>query len=423
MGIDDKDLSWLDYFEWAAQSPIYAPLVTLSVAALGVLASIHPEKVQASFKTILPEGTEGTIGAASGFWTLLVISAILFWGRRAAQARSDRRDQDARRQLIEDQEEAVAKLRKEFRTMPPTTFLNHYRDIYREIYPYCAFTLQYLRQTEDSYKSEIAIVLETIQLGLGALAALAQRFDQADHDRYTANLMLYVKSSILSDLQLESEDINDKMLHMPKDLGVNRIRGFLDFRKDLSAVSEGQHLGSAENLNLAFPMAEDHGPVAFGIPREARGTDATGGLEKWRIGPGAPHALLTGKPGLFKNTDEIEAWMEDNTLLGIEARQETMSFVNSEGEPHIGSFISLPLPIVDIDHAACESFLDPTLPMGVINIHRVERGIMAGQEESLEYFDTTVMSIIFAISELVKEMAVLDSEEYGVWGHLAVGST
>lgn len=420
----EKSVSQLersDYLEWFAQSPGYAPLVTLSVAALGIIASVQPQMVQSSFGNLPVLTGDSFSWGATGFWLLFILSALLFWGRRAAENRADRRDREVRRELIADQEAAVEKLRDDLRTMPPDPFLNHYYGTYEHIHSSYAPAIDAVKRGGASYKVKSELIREVIQTALMGLATLARRFDEDDEDRYAANCMVYVKSSAISDAQ--EEDVNARPKHVPKDVGVKQLRGFLDFRQDLSVVSGEQSEmrqleGSSTNENH---IDENHPSVCYGIPIEHL-RDVEGKPEpsrKWRIGPGAPHTLLTGDPGLFENTDAIETWMRENTTLGVEPRTDTMRYIEDDAEPRIGSFLSLPLSMSESGPSECDHFLDPRLPIGVVNIHRSRPGLLRGRDKSLKYYHITALSILSILSDLLKAMAILENNEHRIWSHLA----
>ena len=418
LGIDRGDVTKADYAEWFAQSPGYAPLVTLSVAALGMIASIHPRMVQSSFGNLPVLTGDSFSWGATGFWLLFVLSALLFWGRRAAENRADRRDREVSRKLIADQEAAAEKLRDDLRTMPPDPFLIQYHNIYESTHSAYPLAIDAVKDTSASYRVKSELLCEVIQISLMGLATLARRFDEDDEDRYAANCMVYVKSSAISDAQ--EDEVNARLKHVPKDVGVKQLRGFLDFRQDLSIVSGEQSEAEPGSMDENH-LDENHPEVCYGIPMEHL-RDVEGKLElsrKWRIGPGAPHALLTGDPGLFKNTDEIEDWMKENTTLGIEPRIDTMRYIRSDAEPRIGSFLSLPLPMSEADLSECEHFLDPSLPLGVVNIHRSKSGLLRGRDKSLKYYHITALSILSVLSDLLRAMATLENDEHGIWSHLS----
>lgn len=203
LGIDRDDVTKPDYAEWFAQSPGYAPLVTLSVAALGIIASIHPRMVQSSFGNIPRLSGDPFSWGATGFWLLFILSALLFWGRRAAENRAGRRDREARRELIEDQKAAAEKLRDDLRTMPPDSFLNHYYDTYERIHSTYAPAMEVMKDSSAPGQVKDELVHEVIQTALMGLATLARRFDEDDEDLYAANCMVYVKSSAVSDDQVD----------------------------------------------------------------------------------------------------------------------------------------------------------------------------------------------------------------------------
>jgi hypothetical protein len=254
-------------------------------------------------------------------------------------------------------------------------------------------------------------------MALAGLATLVRRYDEDDKDTYAANIMIYTTSSSVT--VDRSEEVNHRLLHVGRDVGVENLRGFLDFRNDLSIVDEANPSTAQNQSGTDSGPDEEHPAVAFGIPLEEQGD--LGGIarhKKWRIGPGAPHALIADKPGVFKDTDEIEAWMKENTLLGPETRAATMEYIRGDGAPDIGSFLSIPLPETSTSRPR-PAFVDEDLPLGVINVHRSQAGILGGNDKRLDYFETTVLSINYMLSHLIEELMMLDEEKYGIWGHLS----
>lgn len=408
---DPNELQWKDWSEWLGRSPLSGVLVALSVTSLGITASLYPNEIKAH----LDFG-----GPPAIFWGVLIFAVVIYMWRDAAKSKYLDRDKEKRKDLIKQQQEAARDLREEVRSLPPDYFLDHYKKALREIEEISSFAAYILSVAED-YSTKREALIEAIQSCLIGLADLASIYDGDEKDRYASNVLIFISSELIKDVG-RIDSVNSRLYHVGRDVSVESLKGILDFRKDLSAVSSDRSRsgGIEHSLEKDVKVDENHPPVAFGIPKSHRSDslEYQPNEARWRIGPGAPHALLSGMPSLFNDTTVIKKWMEEKTTLDAEARRRTMDYIEKEGEPQIGSFLSMPLEKPkSYDETSCP-LLAPDLPIGVVNIHRKTPNILQGREKSLEYFDATCFSINKRIGDLVEKLAKLEYEKHQSWKHL-----
>ncbi len=422
---DCQRLSFWDYLEWIGRSYFYAPIVAVSVAWVGVMASLYPSQIRASLGNVALFSGDPLNKTATWFWFLTIVAGLLFWGRRAAEGRALKRENRERKRLIKSQEEAAEQLRLEVRTMPPDSFLSQFSTSFRSVERAFTKALEAFGDTESGYGAQRETLVLSIQSGLLSMIELARSFDENKSDRYAANVMLYIPSGALNDDAVQ--EVDDRLLHAADEVSSRNLRGVLDLRTDLTVVSE-----SAEE---DWSTDEDLQTVAFAIPQKHRSQETSYRDEqKWRTGPGAPKALLTGNADLFGDTREIREWLNNWSTLEEDAKFRILGYITSEGQPQIGSFFSSPLiPSSDdanifLDGPEDETeenvdsqtnpLLDHALPYGVLNMHRSESGILKGRAESQEYFELVTLPIKDRLARLVGLLAHLEYDKHSTWQHL-----
>lgn len=418
-------LNFGDYLEWVGRSYFYAPIVAVSVAWVGVLASLYPAQIRASLGNVALFSGDPLNKTATWFWFLTIGAGLLFWGRRAAEGRALERENRERKRLIKSQEEAAEQLRLEVRTMPPDSFLSQFSTSFRSVERAFTRALEAFGDTEAEYGAQHETLVLSIRSGLLSMIELARSFDGNKSDRYAANVMLFVPSSALDDDQVQG--IDDRLMHAADEVSSRNLRGVLDLRTDLTVVSE-----SAEE---DWSTDGDLQTVAFAIPRKHRSQETSYRDEKkWRTGPGAPKALLTGNADLFGDTSEIREWLDNWSTLEGDAKAIILKYITSEGQPQIGSFFSSPLipssndADIFLDGPEGETeedgdsrtnpLLDHTLPYGVLNVHRSEPGVLKGSAKSQEYFEIVALPIKDRLARLIGLLAHLEYDEHEAWQHL-----
>jgi len=416
---DESSFTLWDYLEYIGRSPLYTPLVTIAVAWVGVAASLYPEEIRSSFGNIALFSGDPINWTGTNFWGLVILAGFLFWGKKKAEKRAIERENDERKRLIGD-----------LRSMPPDSFLEVYGHSFRETDRTFKRSVRQVRNEDLSYNKRHQILVACIRAFLSILISLAKAFDEEKDDRYAANVMIYIPSREMRNLSEEViSNAENRLMHAEPEVSIEKLRGILDLRKDLSVKEDGDE---AELKPVAFAIPQPH--------RSERDYYGTEKEKKWRIGPGAPKALLTGDAQLFGNTREIADWLDNWSTLGSEAKLEVLNYITSEKEPLIGSFFSSALIATSEDegegspnreseegaggrgHAPDSdgnTLLSHPLPYGVLNVHRQGTGILKGMGKSQQYFEFMILAIKSRLATLIELLSELEYQEHGTWEHLS----
>mgnify|MGYP006427171553 CR=1 FL=1 len=411
---DPNGLQCRDWSEWAGRSWVCGFSIALSIASLGIAASLYPDQIKASWWNLCFACTDFS-GPATMFWTGVYAAAGLFMWRNWAENQYLVRDSEARKALIAEQKEASESLRREVRSLPPESFLTTYVDAIPNVEEQASQVRSVIEDESSSYCLKREFIIKGIQAGLAAMIELTRSFDQPSEDRYAANVMLYIPTSLLPS---KREKIKKRLLAVEDEVSVGSLLGILDFREDLTLVSSQDDADLGKDTN--------HPPVAFAIPEryQADNHPDEDGNPKWRIAPGAPKALLKESAELFGDTQEIREWLEKRSTLGSEIRDQIMEYVESNREPQIGSFFTTPLLGLQSDDEGDEAprLLNHNLPYGILNIHRSGPGILKGRNRSQAYFETMVLPIKIRIASLIRNLAIIEYDRFDTWGHLSTPS-
>ena len=380
--------SGLEWVGLTARSWVYAVIVTFALAVTGLLGSVYSEDVRSAFPLDCFESTSGPVTAngdelqvaarpgqppeaesendeallpcgpyvgvsrgASVFWLTLFITGVLFGVRQW------RRDSDAS-ELADDLRSRTEELMEAIRTMPPADFLVNFGNVYDE----CERVAEVAFTAEDEEAADaLRLALRVV---LHGLAYLAKEFD-AKGGRYAANIMVYVPSDQIPEEDLPRYQNLDYMPFRPAEAGVRAFKGVLVLRKDLSTVEEAD-AGPTEIPDTDKTLQD----LAVPVPNERWAL--IGDSKRYRALPGAPMAFCYRRIDGFRDTSEINDWLDRKAALDPEVSDRVKGYFH-EAE-HIASFYSIPLsdqPDSDIrdDQGEEETADHLDDPIGVLNIH------------------------------------------------------
>ncbi|HEX7051971.1 MAG TPA: hypothetical protein VF188_17315 [Longimicrobiales bacterium] len=381
----------VDYVVRGARSHVYAAVVTVLIAVVGVAGSVFTEEIGSAFPFVWPWldlkrdfpfvdlPVDGFSAAALVFWIFLILTGLVFgvrqWAidlaRKESQARADA---------------AVQRLEHLIRTVPSADFLTQFWDIYCM----CDATMQGTFSVDAGADAET--LRTAIRKVLRGLALLAWEYDgrpDPTEVTYAANIMVYRPKEEISEDEWPS--LRKRMLFDPV-LDTEDLRGVLDLRwSDLSTTAFDEEASADTGLSaLALPLLER---AHVSLPPEYR--------LRWRILPGAPIAFHLRQASHFVNAADLLTWCEENGMFTREVKMRLAEYFRPDAAPMVGSFISLPLLGTDPEAE----------PIGVLNIHRSDRGLLKEVESAAEHFVPIVRPLQLMLWKLLAALRKAEIEE------------
>lgn len=339
----------------------YAAVVTLLGLFAGLLGSLYADDIKAAFPFVIGNGPVSR--PATLFWSAALTTTVLFFfGQRAGEA--DRKESETRL------DQRSAELSRLVRTLPPSDFLSTFRKIFWD----CGNALV---ETVNSPPDELtADAIEgAIRIVLFGVATLAQKFDAASPDVvYASNIMLFRPAHTLSGS--EAENVRSFLKFVPAETDLRALRGVLVLKPKLSTTTaSGTPPGGDESLI----------PLALPVPIEIR-DERTG---RWKALPGAPLAFSTGGLEAYADTLTLGDWCRRDGDFPESTAAAVDEYFRSNRARLVRSFISVAVKPLQGD------------AIGVLNIHRNERGLL-GEKEPVQQFAPLVSPFIFVLIRLLE---------------------
>ncbi|RME12723.1 MAG: hypothetical protein D6816_00630 [Bacteroidetes bacterium] len=375
-----------DKFEKWLRSPWYAVFVTLALVFVGFWGSAYGEEIRQAFPFYWGQGNLSW--PALVFWIALAATAFLFWSQRWAIDRARKRGE-------ERVEEYVTELSEIIRTMPPRNFLNLFGTIYRQ----CEnLTWSALNGGSTRNRDDLIKAIRGVLYGYAKLAEAFSHDGNGDQVPCSANVMVYFPSSSLND---EQRSKLQKMLIMcDSTTCIERLKGVLLLRTDLSACTKKQ------------PGEEDDElvSIALPVPREIRITIKRGRRQVWKVLPGAPKAFALKETDFYVNSTQLLKWCSENGDFTEEVKQHIEDYFQNPATPTVGSFIASHLSKGEGDDE------DPAeVPLGVVNIHRRESGILKNREEAMRSFVSISRPLRLMLYRLLECLKTNENAQFGGW--------
>jgi len=374
------------WLEPKAIHPGFALVLTLAVALTGALASIYSQEIR---KTLFQLGGDVS-WPATGFWLIFFLTGLLFGIQRWAELRVRAREQGR----LEDSSQ---RLMDAVRTMPPRSFLDEYGPIYRrcEQATFAALLVDDEPATIDDVQSAIRVVLF-------GLAELAIAFEDGPVDAsYAANIMLFLPETELTGPQKDT--IDQRLKFCEPETTVRRLRGVLDLRADLSALTDNtRHEEVSEVADTTLVK------LALAIPRQDQQVNKVGDTTRSRVLPGGPRAWVSRRLEMYTDAADLLGWCNEEGAFGPTVISDLKAYFATDAPPVIGSFLSRHLAFANEE------------PIGVVNIHRSTAGILKNQRDAADLFIHASQPLQLLLTRLLRELKRLEFDKYGTWQHLVV---
>lgn len=381
----------VDYVVRGARSHIYAAIVTVLIAVVGVAGSVFTEQIGSAFPFVWPwldlKGNfpfvdlpvEGFSAPALVFWIFLILTGLVFGVRQWAIDLA-RKETQARADI------AVQRLEHLIRTVPSADFLMRFWDIYCM----CDATMEGALSIDAGADAET--LRTAIRKVLRGLALLAWEYDGRPDPAevtYAANIMVYRPREEVSEDEWPS--LRERMLFDPV-VDLEDLRGVLDLRLlDLSTTALSREAAPDAGLEpLALPLLER---AHVSLPPEYR--------LRWRILPGAPIAFHLRQASHFVNAADLLTWCEENGMFTQEVKLRLAEYFRPDAGPMVGSFVSLPLLGTDPEGE----------PIAVLNIHRSDPGLLKEVESAAEHFVPIVRPLQLMLWKLLAALRKAETDE------------
>jgi len=367
-------------------SPPFATAITFLLLFTGGLGSIFSVEIRRSFPLYwgVFDGVPFTpiSWEAFLFWVMALVTSSAFFFRQRAGDKSRRDAQDSLLRHAGRLEELV-------RTLPPENFLGMFSKFYVAAENLVSSLTHPPHGAVERESHEIAI-----RSVLQMVGALAQCFDgNHPEKRYAANIMVFRGSETIP--QEERRAVTDRLRFCDEGIGLDGLRGVLDLDTALSTTS-GE--GSDPDDDLV--------PLALPVPRQVKNADG-----KWRVLPGAPHSLVTKCPSGNVDTHQIDQWCTMHGDFTQSIRSALAGYFREAN--YMRSFVSLPLCTLAqlagdaTDDVECP---EPNYPIGVVNIHCSESGMLRSVAECdgnrpLLYFHAIATPFVIHLVKLLTQLA------------------
>ena len=218
---------------------------------------------------------------AVGFWSLAIVTSILFFLRQIAADIARGQAQ----QMIVDRAQELEQL---IRTMPPVNFLEDFAKL--------------ITMADDAIEAALGkprvfggveVARQSTRHLLRFLAVLAQKFD-GDHreSRYAANVMWYRRTEALGPTEIEA--VQHRLEFVDQGVTVAKLLGILDLDQELSTVGSNERAERDPDLR----------PLALPVPVTARLGN------RYAVLPGAPLAVVNKSPQLCTETSDLDKMVQ-----------------------------------------------------------------------------------------------------------------
>jgi hypothetical protein len=376
-----------------ARSPITGTVTTTLIVLAGLLGSIYsPEiKVHPFFAPL------GQLGAGL-FVAVASIAAILFFMERSAARTAAR---FARSELLDATDKLVREtndLKQLVRTVPPADFLVHFEQIYTRLSVVTQTTSQ-----APTDPQQIDTLDASIRIVLAGIGALARKFDLrtpgASRAVYGMSLMIFrpandasARWSTLAELCSQVEP------GMRMDSAT--LAGLLQYEPQLSTTSTVHEYEAPPPPDSTL---QDE-CLILPVPVELMRRDKAG---KSRVLPGAPLALVDGKPKLYPSIQGFFADLDERCGFSADVRKQAEEYFARYAE-HIQSFLCLPLVRRDVD-AQDGNGTKPQRFVGVLNIHRNLPNLL-GEQELAEQFAILALPFVSMLIVLLDKREPMEAQ-------------
>jgi hypothetical protein len=309
------------------------PFVGGITVILGVVAGylgshFDKEIAEAHYPFFWPKTAFATQPSLS--WLIMLLFGLCFAGTFWAQAKSNdritHRLNDAIRQLY---------------TLPPRGFLEHFRETIKSQLP------NFLNSNSTNDLDAIKL---SIRVQLTGIMGLLSNFDSDGHNvRYACNIMKFVPTLGLVQTDPIVLRLEPDLRFVDTAVSITKLQGVLELLTDLSVASdESAGTGDSKLKKLVFPV-----PVI-------KGSMWDGCL------PGAPYAFVAKKEVILE--DMAELLRKVHTAHFTKTVRDELASYLQEQQPYMQSLICI--PIYDAYDATSGQFKNPSMPVGILNIHR-----------------------------------------------------
>lgn len=294
----------------AFQRIIVPWLATGLLVFAGLFGGLYSDEIRGAFPFVAGPYGEVEV-AAVVFWATFLSGVALLLIQQYLR-------EGARAESQQDLDKAVLALQETIRTTPPHGFMIEWLDFFRVAQVAFGVTRPHHGGTLDP-----VLIQRSCRTILGAIAALASKYDDRENSRYAANIMLFHPSGMTSPFGHVAS---------AKFPGPGDAIGVLELRREFSASTDGE------------PDEEDPEIQEFclEIPDRWKVKVGDGDVDLWRVLPGAPMAAVTGLPDYLEDVGTIGNWCREHGDFLRETQDEIVRYFRDE-TPTIASFVSIPL--------------------------------------------------------------------------------
>ncbi|MGU3628013.1 hypothetical protein [Comamonas sp. C24C] len=331
-------------------------VTALCPVAAGALASFYPAEIKES--TSLFFFSEKIFSpVATFFWLAIILTGLSLGLAQWSQAMAA----GALRSMI-----------RRLQTLPPSGFLESYRDTYRESARQAFLTMIYPEASKDQIDQSIRNIL-------GAIAEIARDFDEQESAIYGANLMVWRENG--------SAFEEDCPLHVvpfvPND---SSVLGYLELVQSLSTAT---NLGNKIDAKIS--------PVVFPVPVDTEKYYDSKNHARDPVIPGAAKSFVANSFELFESIESYVKWLDDHSAKGLDYINPLKKyFVEGLGN-HVKSFGSR--PIVSTLPGSEQSVI------AIINIHSNQENILQDSGQTL--FAPLIEPFCFFLALLLEKRSVI----------------
>jgi len=321
---------------------LFAAFVTVSIIAAGCLVSLYAEEIKHAWP-ISWHAKDRMPRSVFWSWVVGIVASVTFFVRQVL----DQRERDAAQARLVNQAKELEWL---VRTMPPAKFLDSFADLYRHVDGSAEGALG---QPEPPF--EVDVVEAGIRFALSAIATLARIFDgDITDERYAGNVMLFRKSELLTDDELN--EIANRLKFCEPGVSAKNLLGVLDLEPALSATTMDKQAPDPTITPFALPV-----PL---IPK-AHG--------RYKVLPGAPLAFIENRPDIHDSFSRLRKWCDDFGDFSQSVKEELSGYLAAQNA-HMRSFVSIPLALPN------------QAPFAVLNLHSVRTGMLRNHPDAAEQF-------------------------------------
>ena len=328
-------------------SPWFAAIVTFLSFFAALIGSLYTNEIKTALPPILKSGPLQQ--PVAWFWCLAIAAALLFW---VAQHANNKQQQETEHRRIDAEEKLIAKtqdLEKLLLTLPPTDFLETFRETHN--YTYRAFADALLSQAVPAQDPPLEEVIRSV---LFYILVMLKKFEaNPKMPMYSANFMLFRPIDSLDEKQMSK--LKGSLQFVPKETDIGQLKGVLDIVVNLSTTSEMKKAEADGSLR----------EFALPVPLSHRTKDE----KRWKVLPGAPLAFCTNEIRGCINTQELTEWCRKSGDFSPSIIAELEAYFNSDEGRDIRSFVSIPLTLNEQSE-----------PLGVLNIHSNMPDLLAARE-------------------------------------------